>query len=73
MEGKAYYKFLLERYMSGNASVEEISDLFQEIKKNEDDQGWEELIQEIAQDAEKNAEYDKSRWQPMLQKYHIRA
>ena len=67
MEGKIYYRFLLEGYMNGTASDEEIADLFQEIGKGEDDQGWKELIQEIVQDAEKNPEYDKSRWHPMLQ------
>jgi len=67
MEGKVYYRFLLERYMKGNATEAEISDLFQELEKGEDDLGWEEIIQEIVQEADSNPEYDHSRWQPMLQ------
>ena len=67
MEGKNYYKFLLERYMNETASQDEIADLFQEIGKGEDEQGWEELILEVTQAAERDPAYNKNQWEPILQ------
>jgi len=47
MEGKEFYQFLLERYVEGIASEEEIKELFAELERRRDDTEWEDFIGQI--------------------------
>jgi transmembrane sensor len=66
MEGKEYYKSLLEKYMTGTASEEEAADLFEELGRGEDTEGWAGLIAEITTTASPDPQYDAIRWEPVI-------
>ncbi|HEY5408355.1 MAG TPA: FecR domain-containing protein [Ginsengibacter sp.] len=68
MEGKQYYKSLLEKYMEGSASKEEVNDLFEELSLNADSAEWESLITEITMAAASDPAYNKERWELFISK-----
>jgi ferric-dicitrate binding protein FerR (iron transport regulator) len=67
MNGKTYYRFLLERYMHGNATEAEVADLMQELEKGDNREGWEEMIQAMIRESDADPEYDRLRWQPLVE------
>lgn len=68
MEGKAFYHFLLQRYINGTATEAEVAGLFAELEKRQDDEEWEAMINEFIMNAPEDADYDPGYWQPMIEK-----
>jgi transmembrane sensor len=66
MDGSAYFKSLLLNYMNGTASEAELGDLFDEISQGKDTEEWESMIREITMSATPDPGYDKSRFQPLI-------
>ncbi|NIG56749.1 FecR family protein [Chitinophaga sp. Cy-1792] len=47
MESTAYYKYLLSRYYNGTATPAETEELMEELRKNADEEQWQELVRGI--------------------------
>jgi len=67
MEGKEFYQFLLERYVEGIASEEEIKELFAELERRRDDTEWEDFIGQIILNTKMDERYDETYWHPAIQ------
>lgn len=67
MKGRAYYEFLLQRYMADEATEAEMGELFEELKKGEDDDAWTQMIDSFTGAAERDPLYDPSRWEGLIQ------
>lgn len=68
MKEKEFFRFLLERYVNGTASEEEVKELFDELEKRKDDVAWEDMIAQMISETPKDPHYDESFWQPSIQK-----
>lgn len=65
MEAKEYYSWLLNRYYQGQASTEEVEELFTALGKDMDQQEWVAMIETLHRQAGPDLQYDPVRWQQM--------
>lgn len=60
-------RLLLERYFSGEASDEETREVYRLLDAHRNDDVWEELFLPVFDRVEKEKEYKKEEWEPVIQ------
>lgn len=63
---KEQIQYLLLRYLEDKATDSEKAQLFQQLEQDSDQQGWEELMEELMMAEPAIKEYDRSAWQPVI-------
>lgn len=66
MNNQEEIKYLLERYVSGNATEDERQRLFGMLDGDTDTATWELLIRQIAEQQPPDPDYEAARWEPVI-------